>query len=437
MPGKRALVVDDSKSARVVLSRMLEKYGIEVDSADSAESALNYLKDHLPDMIFMDHLMPGMDGLQAVRQIKANPELAAIPVMMYTSQEGELYAGQARASGAVGVLPKSIRPIDVTKALYQLQLLPERRDSQPSVLQPYGAAEPPMSEMPANQPPLEPAERRLRGLVESMLKDQSLELRRFVVSTLDTYTHRIVNELRPRRPAEPEDETAPAVELPAARPWGWILATTAAIVALGVVGVLYWQSQAATQQAERAFEAVTASNEAMTRAIEKWRVASDRSPAGNAVEQDGPRPMVLSVPYGEPPLAPARLEAVRALVSQLERSAISGTVRIESFFGSYCLSGTGEQGYTLAPATTAASQCEQIGNPHDDTQSGASRQPLGFANLAASVRRRTGGAIELELVPGPRDRLAASYPAIEQATAGQWNAAAQSNNRIEIRVIPR
>jgi len=437
MPGKRALVVDDSKSARVVLSRMLEKYGIEVDSADSAESALNYLKDHLPDMIFMDHLMPGMDGLQAVRQIKANPELAAIPVMMYTSQEGELYAGQARASGAVGVLPKSIRPIDVTKALYQLQLLPERRDSQPSVLQPYGAAEPPMSEMPANQPPLEPAERRLRGLVESMLKDQSLELRRFVVSTLDTYTHRIVNELRPRQPAEPEDETAPAVELPAARPWGWILATTAAIVALGVVGVLYWQSQAATQQAERAFEAVTASNEAMTRAIEKWRVASDRSPAGNAVEQDGPRPMVLSVPYGEPPLAPARLEAVRALVSQLERSAISGTVRIESFFGSYCLSGTGEQGYTLAPATTAASQCEQIGNPHDDTQSGASRQPLGFANLAASVRRRTGGAIELELVPGPRDRLAASYPAIEQATAGQWNAAAQSNNRIEIRVIPR
>lgn len=142
MPGKRALVVDDSKSARVVLSRMLEKYGIEVDSADSAESALEYLREHRPDMIFMDHLMPGMDGLQAVREIKANPELTAIPVMMYTSQEGELYAGQARASGAVGVLPKSIRPIDVTKALYQLQLLPERRDDEPSMLQPVngGAA---------------------------------------------------------------------------------------------------------------------------------------------------------------------------------------------------------------------------------------------------------------------------------------------------------
>jgi len=135
MAGKRALVVDDSKSARVVLSRLLEKYGIEVDSADSAESALDYLREHHPDVIFMDHLMPGMDGLQAVREIKANPSLASIPIMMYTSQEGEIYGGQARASGAVGVLPKSIRPIDVTKALYQLQLLPERRDAEPSALE--------------------------------------------------------------------------------------------------------------------------------------------------------------------------------------------------------------------------------------------------------------------------------------------------------------
>ncbi len=53
------------------------------------------------------------------------------------------------------------------------------------------------------------------------------------------------------------------------------------------------------------------------------------------------------------------------------------------------------------------------------------------------MRQRTGGAIELELGPGPRERLAVSYPAIEQATAGQWNAAAQANNRIEISVIER
>ncbi len=175
MPGKRALVVDDSRSARVVLSRMLERYGILVDSAESAESALEYLKDRRPDVIFMDHLMPGMDGLQAVREIKANPGLADIPIMMYTSQEGEIYGGQARASGAVGVLPKSIRPIDVTKALYQLSLLPDRRDGEPigprsrSVgLRPAEAASPAAATPAA-------------ASVEALLKEQNLELRKFVV----------------------------------------------------------------------------------------------------------------------------------------------------------------------------------------------------------------------------------------------------------------
>jgi CheY-like chemotaxis protein len=167
MAGKRALVVDDSKSARVVLSRMLEKYGIDVDSADSAEAALEYLKDHHPDVIFMDHLMPGMDGLQAVREIKANPDLASIPVMMYTSQEGEIYGGQARASGAIGVLPKSIRPIDVTKALYQLQLLPDRRDGQPSALEPMnGEAD---SAREPGAPAAPGTDSRIRSLVETML----------------------------------------------------------------------------------------------------------------------------------------------------------------------------------------------------------------------------------------------------------------------------
>ncbi len=432
MAGKRALVVDDSKSARVVLSRMLEKYGIEVDSAESAESALDYLKDHHPDVIFMDHLMPGMDGLQAVREIKANPDLAGIPVMMYTSQEGEIYGGQARASGAVGVLPKSIRPIDVTKALYQLQLLPERRDGEPSGLQSINGEPPAAPEQAPAAPPGSDA--RIRSLVDTMLKEQSVELRRFMISALEAHTHRIVAELRPQPAQDPEEEV-PAPAPPASRPWGWMLATGSALLALVVVGVLYWQAQDATAEARRAFEAVTASNESLAQAIGKWRIASER--LADAAGEEGLRPMVLAVPFGEPALAPARLESVRALVAQLERAAIGAQVRIETFAGNFCLASAGNQGYSLAPPASPAAQCEQIGNPFDDTQGGAARQPLAFANLAASVRQRTGGAIELEMAAGPRDRLAVTYPAIEQATAGQWNAAAQANNRIEISVIER
>src|SRR5512144_37400 len=125
--GKRALIVDDSRSARVILSRMLEQHGLVVDTAESAEQALEYLQRNRPDVIFMDHLMPGMDGFQAVQAIKADALTATIPLMMYTSQEGELYVSQARALGAVGVLPKTVRPVDVSRVLYQLRLLPDRR----------------------------------------------------------------------------------------------------------------------------------------------------------------------------------------------------------------------------------------------------------------------------------------------------------------------
>src|SRR6202050_5237257 len=125
MMARRALVVDDSKSARAFLTRILERYELAVDGVETAEQAIEYLTVQRPDVIFMDHLMPGMDGFQAVQAIKNNPRTATIPIMMYTSQEGELYLSQARALGAIGVLPKQIMHADVTKVLQQLPLLGE------------------------------------------------------------------------------------------------------------------------------------------------------------------------------------------------------------------------------------------------------------------------------------------------------------------------
>ena len=104
MRQKHALIVDDSRTATAVLRRMLEDQGLFVETAGSAERALDYLSHARPDVIFMDHMMPGMDGFQAVRAIKNNPATATIPIMMYTSQAGDLYVGQARALGALGVL---------------------------------------------------------------------------------------------------------------------------------------------------------------------------------------------------------------------------------------------------------------------------------------------------------------------------------------------
>src|SRR5438034_11514818 len=130
MGAKRALIVDDSKTARLFLARALQKYDIDVDAAESAEAAIEYLTSNRPDVICMDHLMPGMDGFQAVQAIKNNPLTATIPIMMYTSQEGELYLGQARALGAVGVLPTPSKPTHDAKVLYQLHVTEEALSSE-------------------------------------------------------------------------------------------------------------------------------------------------------------------------------------------------------------------------------------------------------------------------------------------------------------------
>src|SRR3984885_1686887 len=218
MARKSALVVDDSKSARVILSRMLEKYDIEVDMAESAEQAIEYLKSNRPDAIFMDHLMPGMDGLQAVKAIKGNPQTAMIPIMMYTSQEGELYVGQARALGAMGVLPKQVRPVDVSKVLYELHLLPDRRDMTEPALAPV--------ELEGGTPVQRaPAAVAGRGAdwgrrVETAVKNQGVDVRRFIVASLDSFASRIVGDLRSAMPApSPEPTAAPVSSSHVVWPW--------------------------------------------------------------------------------------------------------------------------------------------------------------------------------------------------------------------------
>ena len=66
----RALVVDDSQIARYVLSGQLKKLGFSVEVVDSAEAALRQLAGPLPDVVFLDYVLPGIDGLEAVSRLR-------------------------------------------------------------------------------------------------------------------------------------------------------------------------------------------------------------------------------------------------------------------------------------------------------------------------------------------------------------------------------
>ncbi len=134
MEDKRALIVDDSRTACVVLSRVLKKYNIESDSCHSGMDALEYLKHSTPCVIFMDHNMPGMDGFEVVRKLKGSSLTASIPVMMYTGRSEEAFINEAKAAGVVDILSKQFNHQHVENALRQLSLWPTQYvDKQPKV----------------------------------------------------------------------------------------------------------------------------------------------------------------------------------------------------------------------------------------------------------------------------------------------------------------
>jgi CheY-like chemotaxis protein len=444
MARKRALVVDDSKSARVILSRMLEKYDIEVDMAESAEQSIEYLKNNRPDAIFMDHLMPGMDGLQAVQAIKGNPQTAMIPIMMYTSQEGELYVGQARALGAMGVLPKQVRPVDVSKVLYELHLLPDRRDMNEPALLPVEIDSGAAIERPA--PKLASVSSIDWGRrVEAAVKDQAVDIRRFIVASLDSFAARIVSDVRDALPVIPANEAIAPPPRPPQPAWLWpaALLGACAIAAAFALGFMLMRNDLAHAREQiagltnnnaellRARDDLSRTVKDLTTALVAANAAANPSAlAATSVSTATPR--VEPVPYGEIPFDRGRLDVLRELLSKLEAQGFRGILKITNSAGLFCLSGNGTDGYVPAMPSILVSKCDVIGNPFEESLSGQQRQSLAFANLVAGSRQRTAGAITVALETAGSARVATPYPArTEGLTAGDWNKAAALNNRVE------
>ncbi len=447
MARKRALVVDDSKSARVILSRMLEKYDIEVDMAESAEQAIEYLNHNRPDAIFMDHLMPGMDGLQAVQAIKSNPQTATIPIMMYTSQEGELYVGQARALGAMGVLPKQVRPVDVSKVLYELHLLPDRRDMAEPALVPVGIDGAGLvgRSAAAGTDPKSPGPDWGRR-VETSVKEQAADLRRFIVASLDSFAARIVSDVR-------EGISTPSAEPPLppvptkqpAWPWAAALLMMCSMAAAAAVFLALSREELTKSHAELA--ALTAANAELQRSREELAssvkdltaalAASTAALAPPAAATSAAGSRVEPVPYGEIPFDRSRLEVLRDFLGKLEAQGFRGVVKITSAAGLFCLTGNATDGFVPASAALPMSKCDLVGNPFDESMTSQQRQSLAFANLIASVRQRTSGAISVVIENAGSARPAAPYPPRnESLTAGEWNRSAATDNRVEFAAEP-
>lgn len=116
------LIIDDEESARLLLAHLVAKeLSAEVQLAGTSEQALRLAQTHVYDAILLDLMMPGMDGFELLRCIRAGTPNAATPVIVVSVLSDERSAQRARALGADAYHLKPVRRAELV-ALVKAQL---------------------------------------------------------------------------------------------------------------------------------------------------------------------------------------------------------------------------------------------------------------------------------------------------------------------------
>ncbi len=105
----KILIVDDSPTETHILTKMLDKNGYQVVTAESGETGVEVAKKELPDLVLMDVVMPGLNGFQATRQLKKEPTTAHIPVVIVTTKDQETDKIWGMRQGAKDYLTKPVQ----------------------------------------------------------------------------------------------------------------------------------------------------------------------------------------------------------------------------------------------------------------------------------------------------------------------------------------
>ncbi|MDA8084830.1 MAG: response regulator [Nitrospiraceae bacterium] len=112
MPGEKILIADDQESVLAVLSKWLQMAGYCTEGASNGEEAVRKSREFRPDLVILDIMMPQMDGYEACRLIKEDPETANTPVIMVTG----LYDRESKLKGlSVGASDFLGKPVDMTE----------------------------------------------------------------------------------------------------------------------------------------------------------------------------------------------------------------------------------------------------------------------------------------------------------------------------------
>ena len=115
--GLKAMVIDDSKTIRRTAETLLKKVGCEVVTAVDGFDALAKIADTRPDIIFVDIMMPRLDGYQTCALIKNNKEFKSTPVVMLSSKDGLFDRAKGRIVGSDQYLTKPFSRAELLDAI--------------------------------------------------------------------------------------------------------------------------------------------------------------------------------------------------------------------------------------------------------------------------------------------------------------------------------
>jgi CheY-like chemotaxis protein len=119
----RILCVEDNDDNLFVLHRRLSRAGFEVKVATNGKEGVEWAKTLLPDLILMDLNLPKLDGMEATRRLKSQPETQHIPIIVLTSHDDEKRRAQALAAGCDAYETK---PPEFERLVAQIQSLVAR-----------------------------------------------------------------------------------------------------------------------------------------------------------------------------------------------------------------------------------------------------------------------------------------------------------------------
>ncbi|MGY6529711.1 MAG: response regulator transcription factor [Cyanobacterium sp.] len=117
---KKILLVEDSKSTREIISNLLTKQGLSVESVANGEDALKAMKTNIPDLVILDIILPKMNGYEVCRSIKSGEKTQNVPVILCSSKKEEFDRYWGMKQGADAYISKPFQASELMKMIKQL-----------------------------------------------------------------------------------------------------------------------------------------------------------------------------------------------------------------------------------------------------------------------------------------------------------------------------